>query len=56
MEREGVDLILASSKVNAGYLSGLFTQVWDWDHAVLHMMEKEYDGWDYLISGGTEPC
>lgn len=52
MEQAGIDLILASSKVNAGYLSGLFTQVWDWDHSILHALEKEYDGWDYLIFVG----
>ena len=52
MEQAGIDLILASSKVNTGYLSGLYTHVWGWDHAILHALEKEYDGWDYLIFVG----
>ena len=43
MEQAGIDLILASSKVNTGYLSGLYTHVWGWDHAILHALEKEYD-------------
>lgn len=52
MEENRVDLILASSRRNVAYLTGYQTEHWTWEHAILHMMEKEYDGQDYFIFAG----
>ena len=52
MAAQGIDIILASSKRNVAYLSDHQTEHWNWEHAVLHMMEKEYDGRDYLVFAG----
>ncbi len=52
MQESGIDLILASSRRNVAYLTGYQTEHWTWEHAILHMMEKEYDGQDYLIFAG----
>ena len=53
MEQQGIDLILASSRENVGYLSGLLTHAWDWDHAMLHAMERKADGMDGQTQGGA---
>ena len=61
MERDGLDLVLASSRQNVGYLTNWFTHCWNWDWPFWAEMEKEYDGWDYLLLAGlpsnpaTEP-
>ncbi|HPK04194.1 MAG TPA: M24 family metallopeptidase [Candidatus Sumerlaeota bacterium] len=52
MDRAGLDLILASSRRNVGWLTDHQTEHWTWQHAILHMMEKEYDGQDYLVFAG----
>ena len=52
MEKAGIDLILASSRRNVAYLTDHQTEHWTWEHAILHMMEKEYDGADYLLFAG----
>jgi Xaa-Pro aminopeptidase len=52
MERDGIDLVLASSRVNVGYLSNWFTHSWTWDWPFWFEVEKEYDGWDYLLFAG----
>lgn len=52
MERENLDLIVAHSRANVGYLTGHFTSTWHWDSAILHFMKMEYEGWDYVIYGG----
>ena len=35
MERDGIDLVLATSRPNVGYLSNWFTHHWTWDWPVL---------------------
>lgn len=52
MEREKIDLIVAHSRANVGYLTGHFTTTWHWDSAILHFMKMEYEGWDYVVYGG----
>lgn len=52
MEAEGIDLILASSRRNIAYLTDHQTEHWTWEHAILHMMEKEFDGGDYVLFAG----
>lgn len=52
MERQGIDLIVANSRANVGYLTGHFTTTWHWDSAILHFMRIEYEGWDYVVHGG----
>jgi Xaa-Pro aminopeptidase len=52
MERDGLDLILASSRVNVGYLSNWLTHSWTWEWPFWFEVEKEYDGWDYLLFTG----
>ena len=52
MTARGIDLILASSKRNVAYLTDHQTAHWTWEHAILHMMEKEYDGADYVVFAG----
>jgi Xaa-Pro aminopeptidase len=52
MEVAGIDLVLATSRRNVAYLTDHHTEHWSWEHAILHMMEKEFDGWDYLLFGG----
>jgi len=52
MEQARVDFILASSRRNVGWLVDHQTEHWTWEHAILHMMEKEYDGQDYLVFAG----
>lgn len=53
MEKGGIDLILASSSVNVGYLSGLFTHMPSWETAsIMHVTEKEYDKGDLLLFAG----
>jgi hypothetical protein len=46
MERQKLDLIVAHSRANVGYLTGHFTTTWHWDSAILHFMKMEYEGWD----------
>ncbi len=52
MERQNLDLIVAHSRANVGYLTGHFTTTWHWDSAILHFMKMEYEGWDYVVYGG----
>src|SRR5580765_2147006 len=52
MAAQKIDLLLASSRRNVAYLTDHQTAEWTWEHAILHMMEKEYDGWDYLLFAG----
>ena len=52
MERDGIDLILSTSRTNVGYLSNWFTHQWTWDWPFWFEMEKEYDGGDYLLMVG----
>jgi Xaa-Pro aminopeptidase len=52
MAARGIDLILANSKRNIAYLTDHQTAHWTWEHAILHMMEKEYDGRDYVVFAG----
>jgi len=52
MERQRLDLIVAHSRANVGYLTGHFTTTWHWDSAILHFMKMEYEGWDYVVYGG----
>ena len=52
MQQNGIDLIVARSKTNVGYLTGHFTSTWHWDSAILHFMQMEYEGWDYVVYGG----
>jgi len=52
MDRQRLDLIVATSRANVGYLTGHFTTTWHWDSAILHFMKMEYEGWDYVIYGG----
>lgn len=52
MERTGLDLIVATSRANVGYLTGHFTTTWHWDSAILHFMKMEYEGWNYVVYGG----
>ena len=52
MERQKLDLIVAHSRANVGYLTGHFTTTWHWDSAILHFMKMEYEGWDYVVYGG----
>ena len=53
MDRDGLDLVLATSRVNVGYLSNWLTHHWTWDWPFWFEMEKEYDGWDYLLFAGV---
>ena len=53
MERDGLDLVLATSRANVGYLSNWLTHHWTWDWPFWFEMEKEYDGWDYLLLAGV---
>ena len=52
MERQRLDLIVAHSRSNVGYLTGHFTTTWHWNSAILHFMKLEYEGWDYVVYGG----
>jgi len=52
MKDRGIDLVLATGKRNVGYLTDHQTDHWNWEHAILHMMEKEYDDWDYQVMAG----
>jgi Xaa-Pro aminopeptidase len=52
MAARGIDLVLANSKRNVAYLTDHQTANWTWEHAILHMMEKEYDGADYVVMAG----
>lgn len=52
MSEADIDLILATSRRNVAYLTDHQTAHWTWEHAILHMMEKEYEGWDYLLFAG----
>lgn len=52
MDAAGIDMLLASSRRNVAYLTDHQTDHWTWEHAILHMMEKEYDGQDYLLFAG----
>ena len=47
MKDRAIDLILATGKRNVGYLTDHQIDHWSWEHAILHMMEKEYDNWEY---------
>ena len=53
MARDGIDLLLATSRTNAGYFSNWLTHHWTWDWPFWFEMEKEYDGWDYLLLAGV---
>ena len=53
MTRDGLDLVLATSRANVGYLSNWLTHHWTWDWPFWYEMEKEYDGWDYLLLAGV---
>ena len=53
VERDGIDLLLATSRTNVGYLSNWLTHHWTWDWPFWFEMEKEYDGWDYLLLAGV---
>ncbi len=53
LERDGIDLLLATSRTNVGYLSNWLTHHWTWDWPFWFEMEKEYDGWDYLLFAGV---
>ena len=53
MERDGIDLVLATSRPNVGYLSNWFTHHWTWDWPFWFEVDKEYDGVDYLLLAGV---
>ena len=53
MARDGIDLLLATSRTNVGYLSNWFTHHWTWDWPFWFEVEKEYDGVDYLLLAGV---
>ena len=53
MERDGIDLVLATSRPNVGYLSNWFTHHWTWDWPFWFEVDKEYDGVDYLLFAGV---
>lgn len=52
MDRQKLDLVVATSRANVGYLTGHFTTTWHWESAILHFMKMEYEGWDYVVYGG----
>lgn len=52
MKDRAIDLILATGKRNVGYLTDHQIDHWSWEHAILHMMEKEYDNWEYQVFAG----
>jgi Xaa-Pro aminopeptidase len=52
----GVDLILASTRTNVGYLSGYVTHVWNWDYPFAFEMDQDCDrALDFLVFAGI-PC
>lgn len=48
MGREKIDLVLASSRANVSYLSGLSVHQWSWETAIMHFVDKEYEGGDFI--------
>jgi len=53
MDRDAIDLVVVTSRTNVGYLSNWLTHQWTWDWPFWFEMEKEYDGWDYLLFAGV---
>jgi len=50
----GIDLLLASTRVNVAYLSGCMTHVWNWDYPFAFEMDQGYDrSLDYLMFAGV---
>ena len=47
MERHKIDLVLATSRQNVGYLSNWLTHCWNWNWPFWFEVDKEYDGGDY---------
>ena len=52
MERDGIDLILSTTRTNVVYISKWFNHQWTWDWPFWFEIEKEYDGGDYLLMVG----
>jgi Xaa-Pro dipeptidase len=50
MERENVDVVIATSRENVGYLSGYFTHMWTWDVSYLQINSREHQGTNYGIA------
>jgi len=53
MEIKNIDLLLATSRENSGYLSGYFNHIWTWDVSYLQIMNKEHEGTDYIVITGV---
>jgi len=52
MQVAGLDLVLANARRTVSWLTDYQTVYWTWDHAILHMLDKEYDGRDYHVFAG----
>ncbi len=50
MEMNDIDLLMATSRENSGYLSGYFSHIWTWDVSYLQILNIEHEGTDYHVT------
>ena len=53
MKQHNIDLVLATSRQNVGYLSNWLTHSFNWNWPFWYEMDKEFDGGDYDLFAGV---